>query len=124
MGFITRGRGITIHKKNCPSLKRMRLENERFINVVWEGSEATYPIKLAVHAIDRPNLLRDLANEIALCKTNIIKVEAQVASRDNAIIKLVLEVKSLDHLNEIIASVKKIKNVTSVHKLNEKVLLK
>ncbi len=124
VGFITRGRGITVHKKNCPSLKRLQNENERFINVVWESSEATYPVKLSVHAIDRPNLIRDLANEIALCKTNIIKVEAQLRSRDSADIKLVLEVKSLEHLNEIMTRVKKIKNVTSVRKLNEKVLLK
>lgn len=124
IGFITRGRGITVHRKNCPSLTRLKIEKERFINIVWESSNTTYPVKLALHGIDRPNLLRDVADEIALCKTNIIKAEAHVLSKDDAIIKLILEVKSLSHMREIITRLKKIKNVTSVYKLNEKVLLK
>lgn len=124
IGFITRGRGITVHKKSCPSLTRLKLEPERFINIVWESTDATYPVKLAIHAIDRPNLLKDIADIIATCKTNIAKVEAQVLSQDDAVIKLVLQVKSLDHLKEITSRIKKIRNVTSIQKLNEKVSAK
>ncbi len=124
VGFITRGRGITVHRKSCPSLKRLTNEKERFIEIVWEGSENTYPVKLQIQAIDRPNLLKDVADELATCKTNIIKVEATVHAGDNAQIKLVLEVKSLAHLRDIISRLKRLKNVTSIQKLNEKVLLK
>jgi len=91
---------------------------------VWEGSENTYPVKLQIEAIDRPNLLKDVADELATCKTNIIKVEATVHAGDNAVIKLVLEVKSLAHLKDIIARLRRLKNITSIQKLNEKVLLK
>jgi guanosine-3',5'-bis(diphosphate) 3'-pyrophosphohydrolase len=124
VGFITRGRGITIHRTNCPSLKRLKLEPERLINIVWESSESTYPIKLVIHAIDRRNLLKDLAEEIALGKTNIIKVEAQVIEEDTAMFKFIMEVKGVDHLNEIISRIKNVKNVTDVYKLNEKVIIK
>ncbi len=124
VGFITRGRGITVHKKSCPQLSRLKIEQERFVNIVWEGSDTTYPVKLVIHAIDRANLLKDLADELATCKVNIIKVEAQVLARDNALIKLILGVRSLDHLREIIAKLKKIRNITNIQKLNEKVLLK
>ncbi len=124
VGFITRGRGITVHKKNCPSLKRLKIEKERFIEIVWEGSENTYPVKLQIEAIDRTNLLKDVADELAVSKANIIKVEATVHAGDNAVIKLVLEVKSLAHLKDIIARLKRLKNITSIQKLNEKVLLK
>lgn len=124
IGFITRGRGITVHRTNCPSLKRLKLEKERLINIVWESSESTYPIKLVIHAIDRRNLLKDLAEEIALRKTNIIKVEAQVIEEGNAMFKFIMEVKGIEHLNEIISSIKKVRNVTDVYKLNEKVILK
>lgn len=124
IGFITRGRGITVHRTNCPSLKRLKLESERLINIVWESSESTYPIKLVIHAIDRRNLLKDLAEEIALRKTNIIKVEAQVIEEGNAMFKFIMEVKGIEHLNEIISSIKKVRNVTDVYKLNEKVILK
>ncbi len=125
VGFITRGRGITVHKRNCPSLKRLAGEPERMINIVWEGSPDTfYPIKVAVEAIDRPNLLKDVADEISLGKTNIIKAEAYVEESKHAVFKFILEVRGNDHLKEIIHRLKNIKNVTNVYKLNEKVILK
>ncbi|MFW5771140.1 MAG: TGS domain-containing protein, partial [Spirochaetota bacterium] len=124
IGFITRGRGITIHKKTCPSIQKLKTQSERFINVLWEGSESTYPVKLAVHGFDRPNLLKDVADEIGMSKTNILKAEAQVMAKDNALFKFVLEVKSVEHLNDIISRLKNLKNITEVYKLNEKVVLK
>jgi len=125
VGFITRGRGITVHKKNCPSLKRLEREKERFIKVVWEETENSfYPIKLAVEGVDRPNLLKDLADEISLCNTNIIKAEATVKETGYAAFKFILEVKSNKHLEAIKVRIMKIKNITDVYKLNEKVIIK
>lgn len=125
VGFITRGRGITIHRKNCISLERLKGESERFINIIWDKDEANkYPIKLSVEAMDRPNLLKDVTDEISLAKSNIIKVEAQLTGRETALLKFILEVKSNEHLNEIIKRIKKVKNVTNVYKINEKVILK
>ncbi len=124
IGFITRGRGLTIHKKNCPSLKRLNAEKERFINIVWESSQNTYPVKIAIHAIDRANLLKDIADEIALLKTNIIKMEAHLKEKDNVIFNFVLEVRSVEHLNDIIKKLKLIKNITHIYKLKEKFLTK
>ncbi|HPF05054.1 MAG TPA: bifunctional (p)ppGpp synthetase/guanosine-3',5'-bis(diphosphate) 3'-pyrophosphohydrolase [Spirochaetota bacterium] len=125
VGFITRGRGITIHRKNCQSLERLRGEQERFINIIWDKDDTNrYPIKLSVEAIDRPSLLKDVTDEISLAKCNIIKVEAQLTGREMALLKFILEVKSNEHLNEIIKRIKKVKNVTNVYKINEKVVLK
>ncbi|HOF13743.1 MAG TPA: DUF5913 domain-containing protein, partial [Spirochaetota bacterium] len=124
IGFITRGRGITVHKRNCPSLLRLQNESERFVDIKWEQSESTYPVKLAVEALDRPNLLKDVADEISLTKTNIIKAEASLVAKDQAMLKFVLEVKGINHLNDIIKRLKQIRNVTRVYKLNEKVVLK
>jgi GTP diphosphokinase / guanosine-3',5'-bis(diphosphate) 3'-diphosphatase len=125
VGFITRGRGITIHKKSCPSLKRLSDESERMINLQWEGSEnRLYPIKLTVVGLDRKNLLKDVADQISLEKTNILKMEASVKDQNIAEIKFILEVKSNDHLNHIIKKIKKIKNITDAYKVNEKVILR
>lgn len=125
VGFITRGRGITVHKRNCPSLKRLAHEHERFVAIKWEGApDIFYPVKVAVEGIDRPNLLKDVADEISLSKTNIIKFEARVEERDHAIFKFILEVHSNGHLKEIIARLKNIKSITKVYKLNEKVVIK
>jgi GTP pyrophosphokinase len=117
IGFITRGRGLTVHKKNCSSLKRLNVEKERFINIVWDSSEHIYPVKIAVHAIDRPNLLKDIADEIATCKTNIIKMEGHLMAKDTVVFNLVIEVRSINHLNEIILKLKNIKTITNIIKL-------
>ncbi|MBP7735585.1 MAG: bifunctional (p)ppGpp synthetase/guanosine-3',5'-bis(diphosphate) 3'-pyrophosphohydrolase [Spirochaetes bacterium] len=125
VGFITRGRGITVHKRNCPSLKRLAHERERFVTIKWEGAPDTfYPVKVAVEGIDRPSLLKDVADEISLAKTNIIKVEARVEEGNHAVFKFILEVSGNSHLKEIMARLKNIKNITNVYKLNEKVVLK
>ncbi len=124
-GFITRGRGITIHKKTCPSLERLSNESERFISIVWEKDEKNrYPIKMTVESIDRPNLLKDVTDEISLAKSNILKVEAQSSGNGKAVLKFIIEVMGNEHLVEIIKRINKIKSVTNVYKINEKVILK
>ncbi len=125
VGFITRGRGITIHKKTCQSLKRLQGEKERFVNIVWKGTESSfYPVKIAVEGIDRQNLLKDITDELSLCKTNIIKAEAHLVNRESAMLKFTIEVHDRRHMQDIISRIKSIKNITNVYKLNEKVVLK
>lgn len=125
VGFITRGRGITVHKRNCPSLRRPTMEPERLINIVWESNADTlFPVKVTVEALDRPNLLKDVTNEISLTKTNILKAEAHTEEGGIAVLKFIFEVRGNDHLEEIMMRVRGVKNVTSVYKLNEKVVLK
>jgi GTP diphosphokinase / guanosine-3',5'-bis(diphosphate) 3'-diphosphatase len=123
-GFITRGRGLTVHKKNCQSLKKLNIEEERFINIVWESSEDTYPVKIEVQAMDRQNLLKDIADQIASVKANVLKMEANATEEDNVKFKIIVEIKNTAHLNQLLHMLKNIKNVTRVHKLNEKVLIK
>jgi len=125
LGFITRGRGITIHKSTCPSLKRLKGEKERFIEIIWEGNEETsYPVKISVLGLDRNNLLKDLADKISTCNTNIIKMEAESVSHSEANFKFVLEVKNNSHLDQIIQKIKTVKGITEVYKLNEKIQIK
>ncbi len=124
IGFITRGRGISVHKKNCPSLIRLQSEKERFIKIVWEEDEKNrYPVKIAVEAVDRPNLLKDVTDEISLAKSNIMKVEAQV-SGGTAYLKFIIEVSSHEHLSEIVKKIKTVQNIREVFQVNEKVVIK
>jgi len=125
VGFITRGRGITIHKKTCPSIEKLKNENERFIDIIWQKDDKNkYPVKMTVEAIDRPNLLKDVTDEMSLTKSNIIKLEAQSNVKGAAVLKFIIEVTSNEHLMDIIKRIKKINSVTSVYKINEKVIIK
>ena len=128
IGFITRGRGITIHKKICPSIDKLKKESERFIDIIWQEDDKSaqnkYPIKMTVESIDRPNLLKDVTDEISLTKSNIIKLEAQSNIKGTAVLKFIIEVTSSEHLMDIIKRIKKINSVTNVYKINEKVIIK
>jgi GTP pyrophosphokinase len=129
IGFITRGRGITIHKKTCPSIEKLKDESERFIDILWQKDDKSdknkYPVKMTVESIDRPNLLKDVTDEISLANSNIIKLEAQSNNvKGTAILKFIIEVTSNEHLADIIKRIKKIDSVTSVYKINENVIIK
>ncbi|MCL1834038.1 MAG: bifunctional (p)ppGpp synthetase/guanosine-3',5'-bis(diphosphate) 3'-pyrophosphohydrolase [Leptospirales bacterium] len=128
IGFITRGRGITIHKKRCPSIKKLKSESERFIDIIWQEDDASnknmYPVKMTVESIDRPFLLKDITDEISLAKSNIIKVEAQSNVKGVAVLKFIIEVTSNEHLTDIIKRIKTINSITNVYKINEKVIIK
>lgn len=125
VGFITRGRGITVHRKDCPSLKKLRQEKERLIDIVWEEeSNATYPVKVNVQADDRKDLLKDVADEISHCQTNIIRMEAARERTGDVMLRFVLEVRSTEHLNNILSRIRTVESVTDAFKLNEKVIIK
>ncbi len=125
VGFITRGRGISVHKKKCPSLVRLQSEKERFINIVWEENDKhRYPVKISIKAVDRPNLLKEVTDEISLASSNILKIDATVGDGGKAELKFIIEVSSQEHLSEILGKIKRLKAVNDAYKLNEKVIIK
>src|SRR5690606_11366530 len=74
VGYITRGRGVSIHQRNCPNLARLVAEDgHRLIDVAWESVQAAYyPVHVVIHGIDRPGLLSDIAHVVADTRTNIV----------------------------------------------------
>jgi guanosine-3',5'-bis(diphosphate) 3'-pyrophosphohydrolase len=122
IGFISKDKRISVHKKGCPSLKRLNIEPERFISIAWSDSNHMHPVKIAIEAIDRPNLLADITTELSQSKINILKLEANESKSGFAVIRLVVEVKSIDHLQFIIERMKSVKDVIEVYKLKEKVI--
>jgi GTP pyrophosphokinase len=128
IGFITRGRGITIHKTTCPSIEKLKKESERFIDIIWQkdekGEKNKCPIKMTVESHDRPDLLKDVTDEISLTKSNILKLEAQSNAKGSAVLKFIIEVTSNEHLTDLIKRIKRIDSVTNVYKINEKVIIK
>jgi len=122
VGFISKGKKISVHKRGCPALSKLNIEPDRFISVVWSDTQHMYPVKILIQAINRKNLLAEVTNEIANLKISINKFEASENKGGYALIKIVIEVKSLDHLNFVIEKLKKIRDVVEVEKVNEKVI--
>ncbi|NOY87792.1 MAG: bifunctional (p)ppGpp synthetase/guanosine-3',5'-bis(diphosphate) 3'-pyrophosphohydrolase [FCB group bacterium] len=115
VGFITRGRGVTIHRADCPSaLILYNQYPERKIDVSWDTSKGqSFVVQLKMVVEDRKNMLRDITQAIADADTNVRAAEMS-AQDSTGIGRFVVEVSSLSHLNRIIEKVRKVKGVLSV----------
>jgi GTP pyrophosphokinase len=119
VGFITRGQGITVHRRDCPNALRHHDENdERLIEVSWGNDvDKTYPVDVEILAYERSGLLRDITSVLANAKINVIAVNTlSDAQRHVARMTLTLEIPSIDVLSQVLALIDQIPNVTEVHR--------
>jgi GTP pyrophosphokinase len=108
-GYITRGRGVTIHSMDCKQLMDMK-EPERWIDVQWGIDEEAYPIPIVVRAYKRPGLIEDIANILKGQYVNLAKTKATTEDSITTLY-LVAEVVSLDQLNWILGKFERLQNV-------------
>ena len=114
IGYISRGRGVTIHRENCPNIAY--LEKDRLIDAQWQIKEnATFTANIKVIATKSDNNIGKITNLITGLKINIKGFDAKDIG-DNFLCNLIVEVKNKDELNKVIASIKNLKNVTSVYR--------
>ena len=99
VGFITKGKGVTIHRKQCSSLERTAVDTERMIEVQWsQEGEATSQTKVYLEALDKPGILANLSALISSVNVNIASVKAESTSDKRAWIELTMEVKDKNQL--------------------------
>jgi guanosine-3',5'-bis(diphosphate) 3'-pyrophosphohydrolase len=116
IGFITRGRGITIHHENCKHIPDVN--PERLVEVSWEPSEDdVYLAKLRVTSVDKKGILADLSSIIAQKDANIIQADVKITMDKKGIALFTLEVENYKQLQDIVAALKKVKNVLTVERL-------
>jgi GTP pyrophosphokinase len=114
-GFITRGRGITIHRNTCDQLRGM--DPERRIAVEWAGSnEAKHSGEIEIYCHDRPGMLANISSVCERAKLNIQRIESKILPDDKAVLTLRLAVRDVGELTRLIRFIKSIKGVDSVHR--------
>ncbi len=122
-GYITRGRGVTVHRKDCINIQRYKKEEaERLIEVTWDSSfEGVYQVEMEVLAMERPRLILDVMRVVTDTKTIINGVNS-FPHKENKTFSVILklEIKSLDHLDYIMSKVRKIKDVLEVKRVTSK----
>ncbi|PWB53100.1 MAG: (p)ppGpp synthetase [Anaerolineales bacterium] len=119
IGYVTRGRGATIHRRDCPNILRLR-EKERLVRVAWGEPKRTYPVSVRVKAYDRDGLARDVSNLVANEGINMGLVQAGVnhdSKLSLAILDLVLEVKDIDQLTRVLTRIEALPNVMEAHRV-------
>jgi GTP pyrophosphokinase len=113
-GFVTRGKGVSVHREDCASLKRLaESQPERLIDAEWGKGEGRYAVEMAVTAGDRRGLLRDIGDALAREKINVTAARTQ--NRDDlAFMRFTFEVTNLAHLKRAFAVVRQLKGVIRV----------
>ncbi|MCB9678670.1 MAG: bifunctional (p)ppGpp synthetase/guanosine-3',5'-bis(diphosphate) 3'-pyrophosphohydrolase [Alphaproteobacteria bacterium] len=116
VGFITRGRGITVHKGDCDQLETM--DADRRIPVEWDqGSEIRHSGTIEIFCTDRPGMLANITKLCEQQQVNINRAEARNMADDRANVSLELSVRDVGELTRLIRNIEKIKGVDAVHRV-------
>ena len=114
VGYITRGKGVTVHRKDCPNIMAEK-EQERLVRVDWGRTEhQVYPVTVRIEAWDRDGLLRDVAAVVAEDKINMSSVSAVSHPDRTATITATLEISGIEMLSRILSKLESIRDVSSV----------
>ena len=119
VGFITRGRGLTVHGRDCLTVAKNVLDKERLVAVEWEAGEpAKRPVRIAVYiGRDRPGLLAEITTAISSRQGNIIKAEITVTEDRKGLNHFVVEVDDLRQLQEIMQAIREVKDIVNVERV-------
>jgi len=114
IGYITRGRGVSVHRSDCPNLKS--LDNEdRFIEVRWNNQRSdSYQVDLVIKAVNKSALLNDITSLISNEKIELHSVIANSNKYNQAYVKITVELSSRAHMHDLIRKIENISGVLSV----------
>jgi len=117
LGYITRGKGIAVHSKNCPNVQSLMYDADRRIEVEWVGPKySLYAVHLALMTADRQGMLADVTSAISGVHANIQNIEARTGD-NRADIDVTVDIVDKQHLEKILASLRKIEGVFQVERV-------
>jgi guanosine-3',5'-bis(diphosphate) 3'-pyrophosphohydrolase len=117
VGYITRGKGVSVHSANCANVVNLMYDPERRIEVEWDkGTDALpYTVRLTMEVEDRKGILAELSAKIASINTNITNMEATTGDRRGRI-EMTIEIKDVRHLEKVIKSIRGVEGVLDVER--------
>ena len=118
VGYITRGRGATIHRQDCPNILRLGLkERERIVRVDWGQQVRTFPVSIRIKAYDRQGLMGDVTNLLSDEGVNISDAQVNV-NRSLAELRLIVEVQDISQLSKVLTKLENVPNVMEAHRVS------
>ncbi|RJX41390.1 bifunctional (p)ppGpp synthetase/guanosine-3',5'-bis(diphosphate) 3'-pyrophosphohydrolase [Paenibacillus pinisoli] len=120
VGYITRGRGVSVHRMDCLNIPfgMDGEEAERVIEVEWEESvEANYSVDIEITGHDRRGLLNDVLHAVSESKTNISAVTGRSVKNKMALIHMTVLIRNVDHLSSVVEKIKRVQDIYSVHRI-------
>ena len=118
LGYITRGRGLTIHSVDCPNLEALDYDRARLVEVEWDtAAPSLHAVKIAVIAEDRTGVLANVSSAIAECKANISRAEIITREDRKAELDFIVEVADTAHLNRVLKTIERIDGVITARRI-------
>ncbi|GGF90841.1 RelA/SpoT family protein [Paenibacillus aceti] len=120
IGYITRGRGVSVHRSDCPNIPHDGdgEEAERIIEVEWVGEiEANYSVDIEITGHDRRNFLNEVLQAVSESKTNISAVSGRSDKNKMALVHMTILIRNTDHLQSVVEKIKRVKDVYTVHRI-------
>jgi len=117
VGYVTRGRGVTIHRQDCPNILRTE-EHDRLIEVGWGEDKKTYPVRVRVRAYDRNRLLRDIGEVLGNEEVGMTRADITTHKEQNlATFTVVMEVTDMSQLSRVLAKIEMLPNVLEARRI-------
>ncbi len=117
-GFVTRGRGVSVHREDCPNAQHMREQDYRSIEVSWDTKQPTsFQVEICVEAMDRPRLLRDITTVMGEYHVNILSATMNINRENVAVSRFVFELGNISHLEDILRNIRKIDSVYNAYRV-------
>jgi GTP pyrophosphokinase len=117
IGYITRGRGISVHRSDCPNVVSLSVEAGRQIEVSWNATESdSYQVEIEIEGFDRPNFLTSIINVLSERKTSVEAITARTIRHGSVNVQLVLDIHDVGHLNDVMRALRQVNGVLEVHR--------
>jgi GTP diphosphokinase / guanosine-3',5'-bis(diphosphate) 3'-diphosphatase len=119
VGYITRGKGVSVHAATCPNVLNLMFDPERRIEVEWDtttSDQAPYTVRLTMQVEDRKGMLAEISAKVSDINTNITNMEARTGDDQQARIDMTVEISDVKHLERVIKSIKGVQGVLGVER--------
>jgi GTP pyrophosphokinase len=118
IGFVTRGRGLSIHAVHCPNIDQLDYDKDRLVEVQWEtGGPEHYPVQVWVLTVDRPGMLTAVSAAISSAQTNIRHAEISTMEEKKAVLTFVIEVENTRQLDRVLKNIQKVDGELQVKRM-------
>lgn len=117
IGYITKGRGVSVHRKDCVNLKDLIGQEDRMIDVDWsDNAKASYNVEIEIFANDRVGLLRDVIKQVENCKIKLMGVNTRTNRDNTAILDMTLETTNIENLTKLMNALMNVESVFDVYR--------
>ena len=118
LGYITRGRGLTIHAVDCPNLEALDYDRERLVEVDWDSTTpSTHAVKVSVMAVDKTGVLANVSSAIAECHANISRAEITTREDRKAVLDFIIEIGGTEHLDQVLKTIERVDGVITARRV-------